>query len=221
MVDAIDLTESDHLWFVGDLTDRGPSGPDCVRWVRDLCSAPNIGCVMGNHDALLVGVARFGDTKLPSGNDFMKLWDRNGGIPQDLEALSEDDIEWLAGLPAMAIVEDVLIVHADSEHYARLGDDIETVNDNVTKRVASPEIAGVASVFNVLCGRRAFESGASKFRERFGGRHVVHGHTPIPLALGLDPRWVTHAHTLDDATNVDGGMYLGGPGFVHSITNSE
>jgi len=46
----------DHLWFVGDLVNRGPSSLDVLDFVMDLDSS-RTRCVLGNHDLHLVACA--------------------------------------------------------------------------------------------------------------------------------------------------------------------
>src|SRR3954453_1244650 len=52
-----------RLWFLGDLTDRGPDGIGVIDLIRRLQTQAaqaggEVGCVIGNHDMLLYG-ARF------------------------------------------------------------------------------------------------------------------------------------------------------------------
>src|SRR5436305_639131 len=48
-----DLDPSIHLVLVGDYFDRWDRGLDAVRWIM---SRPNTTALMGNHDALMLGV---------------------------------------------------------------------------------------------------------------------------------------------------------------------
>lgn len=218
-VESLELTSDDELWFIGDLTDRGPEGAACVKWVRTLCEGENVECILGNHDALIWAVSRYGTRPYREGGSrsFEELWLHNGGNPSDLEDLSEDDLDWLINRPAAAISHNTLLVHADSRHYLQLGSTPDQICARVRALIQDERIELAAAVFDALTGRGAFKDSASEFLSTYDVGHVVHGHTPIPLMTGLDAKWVDHAYTYGDATNVDGGMYMGGPGFIHRV----
>ncbi|WP_319379989.1 symmetrical bis(5'-nucleosyl)-tetraphosphatase [Thiomicrorhabdus sp.] len=42
--------EKDHLWFVGDIINRGPKSLESLRFVKQLCEAGKADMVLGNHD---------------------------------------------------------------------------------------------------------------------------------------------------------------------------
>ena len=76
-----------RLWFLGDFTDRGPDGIGVIDLVMRLsaeAAAAGGYCkaLMGNHELLLLGAKRFGDTPVNSGAGtatFQAAWLLNGG----------------------------------------------------------------------------------------------------------------------------------------------
>ena len=60
-------------------------------------------------------------------------------------------------------------------------------------------------------------SNAIQMLSIYGGKQIIHGHTPIQyLSDNLMPdKPVIYARDL--CIDVDGGMYLGGPGFVFRV----
>ena len=54
----------------------------------------------------------------------------------------------------------------------------------------------------------------------FGGRQIIHGHTPISLVTKQSPEEIGEPLIYADGLciNVDGGMYLGGPGVIYELS---
>ena len=48
---------------------------------------------------------------------------------------------------------------------------------------------------------------------------MIHGHTPIPYATDSSPEEVTSpwVYANEMCINVDGGIYLGSPGFIYEL----
>jgi hypothetical protein len=220
------------LWFVGDFVDRGPDGIGVIERVMRLqeeaaAAGGRIGALLGNHDVLILAVRRFGNRPaLGPGGGFADNWRANGGQPDDLARLADRHIAWLAGLPALARCGDALIVHADSTLYLDYGPDIAAVNRTLGDLLAGDDLPAWIAFLDRFFEHRMFEdmdpqgwARAAAMLERFGGRRIVHGHSPIPVWAGLRPEQVTTARVYAGGRciNVDGGMYLGGPGFVYRL----
>ena len=96
---AFDISR-DHLWFVGDLVNRGPSSLEVLRRVKGLGERATT--VLGNHDLHLLCLAeglakpRADDTLA----DVLAAPDR------------EELLEWLRMRPLLHASDDVLMVHA-------------------------------------------------------------------------------------------------------------
>ncbi|PSN16951.1 serine/threonine protein phosphatase [filamentous cyanobacterium CCP5] len=100
---------TDEVYFLGDLIDRGPESAQVVEYVRQR----GTGCVMGNHEQLLLGA--FGEGKVnPAG---LQGWLYGGG-QATLASYSGDSatfmehVQWMRSLPLYLDLEDVWLVHA-------------------------------------------------------------------------------------------------------------
>lgn len=111
----------DHLWFVGDIVNRGPKSLECLRFVKKLCLQGKADMVLGNHDFHLLA-AYSGLEKFTSKSDTLK------------DILQADDVdemmEWLRQQPLLAThsVFNAVMVHAgippqwsitDAQNYAK------------------------------------------------------------------------------------------------------
>ncbi|MCB5912230.1 metallophosphoesterase [Streptomyces pinistramenti] len=186
-----------RLWFLGDFTDRGPDGIGVIDLVMQLsaeAAAAGGYCkaLMGNHELLLLGAKRFGDTPVQSGAgtaSFQAAWLLNGGQKTDMDRLEDHHLQWMARLDAVMEEDGHLLVHSDTTAYLEYGDSIEAVNDTVHDVLTRSEADEVWDLFRKFTKRFAFrdESGAQAVRQlldAYGGTRVVHGHSPIPYLLG-------------------------------------
>jgi hypothetical protein len=210
-----------RLWLVGDLVDRGPEGVGAVELVMRLEreAAGNARCLLGNHEALLLAVARHADHAIDeTGLTFRTLWMINGGNADDLARLGPPHLAWLEQLPAVALDGEWLIVHADTDAYLDLGSTRDEVNGAVAVvwQRGSPEEFGF--VLDVLSGRGAFSDPQrlGSMLDALGGSRVVHGHTPIAAILDEVPSSITAplVYAGGRAVDVDHCLFAGGPGFV-------
>lgn len=225
-----------RVWFLGDFTDRGPDGIGVIDLVMRLsaeAAAAGGYCkaLMGNHELLLLGAKRFGDTPVNSGAgtaSFQAAWLLNGGQRTDMERLEDVHLQWMARLDAIHEEDDHLLVHSDTTAYLDYGDSIEGVNDTIHDILARSDADEVWDLFRKFTKRFAFrdeETGPSAVREllgRYGGERLVHGHSPIPYLLGEVPSEDTdgeergaavqgpHIYADDLAIAMDGGVTMAG-----------
>jgi hypothetical protein len=223
-----------RLWFLGDFTDRGPDGVGVIELVMQLsaeAAAAGGYCraLMGNHELLLLGAHRFGDTPVNSVGgtaSFLAAWRLNGGQPTDMERLEDRHLTWISRLDAAHLTDGHLLVHSDTTAYLDYGRSIEEMNDAVTGVLQRGDADECWDLFRKFTKRFAFrgDGGAEAAREllaTYGGHTVVHGHSPIPYLLGEaggDPAEEPAGHSVQGpmvyaenlAVAMDGGVTMDG-----------
>jgi serine/threonine protein phosphatase 1 len=159
----IKLTKEDHLYFVGDLIDRGPRSREVLDYIISLKSKGyNVFPVKGNHEDLFI--------KAFSDEEYMSAWFHNGAeetllsfnVPENklniyegLKMIPEKYFQFLYDLPYYYDLNDYIIVHAGLNITS--GDIFEDVQAMLWSR----EIKGL----NLLPS----------------GKCIIHGHTPMPI----------------------------------------
>jgi hypothetical protein len=230
-----------RLWFLGDFTDRGPDGIGVIDLVMRLsaeAAAAGGYCkaLMGNHELLLLGAKRFGDTPVNSGAGtatFQAAWLINGGQKTDMDRLQDHHLQWMARLDAMESADGHLLVHSDTTSYLDYGRSIEEVNDTVRETLTRNDADEVWDLFRKFTKRFSFrdEGGADAVRsllDVYGGTRIVHGHSPIPYLLGevgseegeeAGPPVVEGPHLYADglALAMDGGVTMAGKLLVQQL----
>ena len=221
------------LWFLGDYVDRGPDGVGVIDLISRLqreaeAAGGSVGALLGNHELFLLAAYRFGRRSTGLGSNFISRWKQNGGNIKDLKRLTRQHLDWLSALPPMALVEDAILVHADAPLYIQHGRTIADVNANFKKIMSKSDALAWEELLEAFARRGAFSHtlGGDEFLSRFlamyGGKRVVHGHTPIYYMRGIQPKAVTEAWVYADGrcVNVDGAMFLNAPGFVYELPMS-
>ncbi|HEV2777839.1 MAG TPA: metallophosphoesterase family protein [Actinophytocola sp.] len=218
-----------HLWFLGDFVDRGPDGIGVIDLVMRLAAEAEaaggrVETLLGNHEILLLGMRRFGDTEVPSDfgpRSFARSWELNGGQASDQEALTGEHIEWLTERPVLALVEDHLLMHSDTTEYLGWGSDLDEINSTIREVLRSDDIVEWWEVWRRMTTRHAFrgphgEEVVDKLLSVLGGERVVHGHSVIADQLGILPVQVEgpYSYAGGKALGVDGGVFVGGPCLV-------
>lgn len=103
MLDAIGFSETDTLYILGDVIDRGPDG---VRLLERIMAAPNMVMLLGNHEYMCLQFHAPGATA-----DDLYRWSRNGCAPT-LRGLKRLDrhrraevLDFLQSIPTQITVE--------------------------------------------------------------------------------------------------------------------
>lgn len=218
-----------RLWFLGDLTDRGPDGIGVVELIRRLHdeaaeAGGMVDTLLGNHEVLLLGSRRFGDEliDLPAGaRSFRSTWQLNGGHDSDLDAMSDEQADWLASRLPLLRVGDHLLSHSDTLAYLEYGDSVEAINEAIGQELAAGAAPRWWDVFRQLTRRHDFRGPdgpqrAEQLLDALGGTVLVHGHSPIPEHLATDPSQVSEplVYAEGRVVSIDGGLFAGGPCLV-------
>jgi hypothetical protein len=137
-------------------------------------------------------------------------------------------VMWLGQLPAMALIEGNLLAHADACFYTKYGSSIDEVNQAFVELLQGRDSTAWDRLLDLFSEHQAFkgEAGpkqAQSFLDRFGGQRFIHGHTPINKFTGQSPKTVNDplVYARGLCLNLDGGLYLGGPGFFYRLPNSR
>lgn len=218
------------LWLIGDLVDRGPDGIKVIDLAMRLqqeaaASDGSANTLIGNHDILLLAAFHFGDwPRKRRAESFTGIWERNGGNLEDLALLQNTQVEWLSNLPAMTHCGPYLLTHGDTMLYTRYGRSVAELNATSRDLLNTMDPVTWYRLLSEFGEHRVFTSStgpkrAREFLQHFGGERIVHGHTPISRISGGDATHVTSPLIYADGLciDVDGGMYLGGPGFVYRL----
>ncbi|MEP7292190.1 MAG: metallophosphoesterase family protein [Chloroflexota bacterium] len=213
-----------RLWFMGDFFDRGPHGIGVVDLVMRLQTqaADEGGAVralLGNHEILFMAAQRF-----PRMRKFMLNWKRNGGQDADLSLVNARQLAWLRSLPALALVENRLLMHADAMFYFAYGSSVAEINENFSALLRDEETDEWEQLLDDFSERMAFSgsqvrglANAARYLDSFGGQQIIHGHTPIQYVADTIIPIQPHIYANNLCINVDGGIYLGGTGFVYQL----
>lgn len=220
------------LWFLGDFVDRGPDGIGAITLVRELQrqaadAGGRVETLLGNHEILLLGVHRFGDTDVPSDfgpRSFARSWEINGGQASDQEALTDDLVEWLSTRPLLAHTGEHLLMHSDTLEYLEWGSSVEKINEAVHDVLAGDDLSRWWEVWRRMTTRYAFRGphgveAAESLLDELGGERIVHGHSVIADQLGIHPVDIEQPYLYAGGRvlGIDAGLFAGGPCLVVSL----
>ncbi|MEV4348760.1 metallophosphoesterase [Actinoplanes sp. NPDC049596] len=217
-----------RLWLLGDYVDRGPDGigviDDIRRWTRQAAEAGGeVGALLGNHEVQLMAAHLFGTTPVPGWDvpdGFRGGWARFGGRDNDLRRLSGTHVSWIAARPAMAVLDDHLLIHSDTTAYLEFGDSVTAVNATVSEALAERDVRSWALFCQRMSDRGAFRDNetvtpgdaVSRMLATYGASVLVHGHSTLTKHFGVTPSEVREPlrYAAQRVVNIDGGVYEGG-----------
>ncbi|RCK72812.1 MAG: Diadenosine tetraphosphatase [Anaerolineae bacterium] len=88
----------DAVWCLGDVIGYGPDPNECVECIRHL---PNLTCILGNHDAAVLGLIEV------EAFNHEARW----VIQWTQQQLTEANLSFLRSLPERLVIGDVTLVH--------------------------------------------------------------------------------------------------------------
>jgi hypothetical protein len=209
--------------------DRGPDGIgviDLVMRLHDEAAGAGgmVDTLLGNHEVLLLGMHRFGDTEVPSDfgpRSFARSWEINGGQDTDQDAITDKHVEWLTDRKLVTVVAEHLLMHSDTIEYLQWGETVDEINENVRQVLRSDDLSEWWECWRRMTTRYAFRGPhgaevAEQLMGILGGEKIVHGHSVVADQLGILPAEVEapYEYAGGNALGVDGGLFVGGPCLV-------
>lgn len=157
--------------FVGDLVDRGPNAPDCLRLVMDMVDAGVALCVPGNHEVKLSRKLAGRNVKLTHG-----LAETVAQLTNESDVFLARCREFIDGLVSHVWLDDgrLVVAHAGLE---------ESMHGRSSGAVRSFALYGETTGETDEFGFPVRYHWAKDYR---GDAMVVYGHTPVPEAEWLN-----------------------------------
>ncbi|WP_431899924.1 metallophosphoesterase [Nonomuraea sp. bgisy101] len=217
-----------RLWLLGDYVDRSPDGVGVIEDVQRLAgeataAGGEVGALLGNHEVQLLAAHRFGAAPVAGWDEpggFRGGWARFGGCEEDLRRLSPEHIAWIADLPAVALVDDYLLIHSDTVRYLEFGSTVADINTAVSTTLNCSDPAVWLEFCGRMSDRGAFRDAESAHADdpvsimlrTLGGDVLVHGHSTLTKYFGVAPEDVRDVVRYADGrvVGIDGGVYEGG-----------
>lgn len=173
LLQSAGFTESDYLFVLGDVIDRGDEGVQLLRWMAE---QPNVQLILGNHEAMLLSVsdwlfAEVSDESLAQIDgekmEMVTNWCQNGAGPtiQGLQKLLKKEPDVLEGI--LDYLRDAPlydVVQVAGRTYILVHGGLENFRPDRPLEDYAPE--------ELLWARPTLES------RYFEGATVIFGHTP-------------------------------------------
>ncbi len=179
----------------------------------------SVRALLGNHEMLFHGRAA-----LPTQTPLHGQLETERRAGKRLAARHRAPHRLAADLPALALVENRLFMHADAMFYQHYGSTIAEVNATFQRLLRDDDEDEWDQLLEDFAERMSFamsefegSTNAAMMLTRYGGR-TDHSRTyadPVSLRRNTPDKPVIYARDL--CIDVDGGMYLGAPGFVFRL----
>lgn len=155
--EEIKLTCNDRLILLGDYIDRGYKIREVTDYIIDLIqNGFDVIPLIGNHEAMMLDAV--------DNADRLSGWFMNGGY----ETL------YSFGVGSPDKLDKMYLGFFRNLHYYHIEDQFIFVHAGFNDEIADP----LADTYHMLWSRR--ESYSNPF---FNGKTIIHGHTPVPLAV--------------------------------------
>jgi serine/threonine protein phosphatase 1 len=108
LLEALSPGQADHVYFLGDLIDRGPDSAEVISFVQ----RSGYNCLLGNHEQLMLDAFPNGQPFAPA----LQAWLYSGGRATvnsyGNAGILLEHLEWLKTLPTYLDLDDIWLVHA-------------------------------------------------------------------------------------------------------------
>jgi serine/threonine protein phosphatase 1 len=208
LLKQINFSETDTLYVLGDVIDRGPQSLECISYVR---SRKNIICLMGNHEHLMLDFFensykynddefRYHDWIMNGGKQTMQQIQQNENLPagfsSDTDKRFAEVLEWLRSLPFYVEIEvggkEFFLSHAGCNARKTF----QKERDYIWSREEFFKHKGLEGKHHIFGHTPVWD-----LHEIFGGERVID--ECYNTAIWVDIRY-------GDKTCIDSGCYFGG-----------
>ena len=146
---------------------------------------------------------------------------RTAVTPGSSSLLNDAHVAWLRELPVAARIGPALLIHSDAALHRRWDPRSRVRMPRCARRWQGRTRCSWDHLLATFSGRRAFldTSVAAELLAAWGGREVVHGHTPLGKLFG-EPRAARSGavrYADGRAVAVDGGTYAGNEVIIHRV----
>ncbi len=208
LLDKISFSENDIMYVLGDIIDRGP---DSIKLLQEIISHPNIICLLGNHELMMMEAFSLGTNGIP---DYDDIWlaTQNGGnrTLNQFWRLSEDEkidvVNYLKNL--------YLQYEIQMPNQTYLLSHSSFLKEEGTIRFADRTRK---DVFRVVWYSpwRIFEREKEEYYKADGRVHII-GHVPIQaIDKDLSENPQAYIHPSGSIINIDCGCALLGKGALN------